>query len=189
MSIDAVALLRIPEFEPGDELDVRELDDGFLLYLSLPFASDDDDLLDALDELLGDALDDHDDDRGVFVLPDVADPDESETYEAVLAAVGEAGRFLPLVPAEPLAAHVVDSGMQNMIVEAMQAMGLGTAEDVQRMLSGDQDAMLLAQIRMQRAMEESLAAHGPAAAPTDDPPPGAGSLGPTGAGPEGTSSA
>lgn len=172
MSIDAVALLRIPEFEPGDELDVRELDDGFLLYLSVPFGAEDDELLDALDELLGDALDDHDDDRGVFVLPDVADPDDADTYDAVLAAAGEAGRFLALEPVGP-AAHVVDAGMQNMIVEAMQAMGLGSADDVQRMLSGDQDAMLLAQIRMQRAMEESMAAHaGPAADPGDDDKPG-----------------
>lgn len=182
MSIDAVALLRIPEFEPGDELDVRELDDGFLLYLSVPFGAEDDDLLDALDEALGDALDDHDDDRGVFVLPDVADPDDAETYEAVLTAVGEAGRFVALDPGGLAlgpggAAHAVDAGMQNMIVEAMQAMGLGSADDVQRMLSGDQDAMLLAQIRMQRAMEESMAAHGDLGAggpaePVDDDKPG-----------------
>lgn len=158
MSIDAVALLRIPDYEPAEDLDVRELDDGFLLYLSLPYDSDDDDLLVALDELLGEALDDHDDDH-VFVLPDTLDPDDAETYDAVIAAVGEGGRFLPLA-SEPLGAvvdpHQVNQGMQGMLVEAMQAMGLGSAEDVQKILSGDPDAMLLAQIRMQSAMEEHL---------------------------------
>lgn len=164
MSIDAVALLRIPDYEPADDLDVRELDDGFLLYLSLPYDSDDDDLLVALDEALGEALDDHDDDH-VFVLPDTLDPDDAETYDAVIAAVGEGGRFLPLAsgplvagvdPHSHAEASAVNQGMQGMLVEAMQAMGLGSAEDVQKILSGDPDAMLLAQIRMQSAMEEHL---------------------------------
>lgn len=171
MSIDAVALLRIPDYEPAEDLDVRELDDGFLLYLSLPYDSDDDDLLVALDEALGEALDDHDDDH-VFVLPDTLDPDDAETYDAVIAAVGEGGRFLPLASG-PLVAgvdpHQANQGMQGMLVEAMQAMGLGSAEDVQKILSGDPDAMLLAQIRMQSAMEEHLTLA--TAEPAKDPGP------------------
>ncbi len=153
MSIDAVALLRIPDFSPSADLDVRELEDGFLLYLEQPFDADDDALLIALDDALGDALDDHEDDRGVFVLPDAADPD-ADSYDAVLEAVGEAGRFLAL-DGEGQSLH---EGMQDVLVQAMQAMGLGDAEDVGRMLSGDPDAMMLAQIRMQRAIEETMSA-------------------------------
>ncbi len=178
MSIDAVALLRIPGYEPAEDLDVRELDDGFLLYLSLPYDSDDEDLLVALDEALGEALDDHDDDE-VFVLPDALDPDDAETYDAVITAVGEGGRFLALTSA-PLVTEGVDAGshagaiavnqgMQGMLLEAMQAMGLGSADDVQKILAGDPDAMLLAQIRMQSAMEEHLTLA--TAAPAKEPGP------------------
>ena len=165
MSIDAIALLRIEGWEPGEDLDVRVLDDGALLYLEVPFESSPEELVDAVVDAVGDVLDRHDDARGVFVLPDVADPDEAQTYEAVLAAVGDAGHFVPLPgdldPAEATAA--MGDGMKSMLDDALAAMGLGNLDDMQRVLrDGDPEALKMMQIKMQGAFEQLQQQQAPA---------------------------
>jgi hypothetical protein len=156
MSIDAVALVRIPEWTPPEDLDVRELDDGALVFLDIPFESEPDALLDALDDLIGDAMYQHDDERGIFVLPDAAEPEDAETYEAVLTAVGEAGTWIPLDPIE-LPPGLGDQNPEALLGQLLEAIGAGDGNELMRaMKDGDQDALKLAQIQMQSAMERLM---------------------------------
>jgi hypothetical protein len=156
MSIDAVALVRIPEWTPPEDLDVREFDDGALVFLDIPFESEPDAILDALDDLIGDAMYQHDDERGIFVLPDAAEPEDAETYEAVLTAVGEAGTWIPLDPIE-LPPGLGDQNPEALLGQLLEAMGAGDGNELMRaMKDGDQDALKLAQIQMQSAMERLM---------------------------------
>ncbi len=107
MSIDAVALLRIrrleaPRTSVGTTFLVQHRRDCSLLHTMARFEGT------PLDEhvlrvrrLLGDALDRHHDERGVYVFPDVCEP-RGDTYEAILEELGGAGGFGPMVSA----AHV-----------------------------------------------------------------------------------
>ena len=154
MSIDAIALLRIPDWEPPEELDVRELDDGLLVFLDIPFDADPDAILDALEAAVGDEMYEHEDERGIFILPDAAEPDDAETYEAVITAVGETGEWLPLDGA----LDVGDApNPEAMFGQLLEAIGGGSAADIVRALqSGDEDALKLAQIQMTSAMERAV---------------------------------
>ena len=163
---DAVALLRIPEFEASEDLDVRELDDGFLLFLDVPFDADEDDLLDAVEELVGDALYEQDDERGVLFLPDAAEPDDADSYEAVVTAVGEAGRWIALDAPEGVSPEALLGNADALMGHLFEAMGAGSADEIVRaMRDGDQDALKLAQIRMAGALERAVALP-----PPDDEP-------------------
>ena len=166
MSHDAVALLRIPEWEPPEELDVRELDDGVLLFLEVPFESEDDELLDAVEALIGDALYEQDDDRGVLFFPDAAEPDEVEDYEAVVEAVGEHGRWVTLDAPAGVTPEALLGNADALMGQLFEAMGAGDADEIVRaMRDGDQDTLKLAQIRMAGALERAV--QGP---PPDDEP-------------------
>lgn len=157
MSIDAVALVRIPEWEPPEEADVRELDDGALVFLELPYDSDDDAILNALDDVLGDALIEQDDDRGVFILPDASEPEDVETYDEVIAAVGDAGRWISLDPDVPEDVQRVLSNPEELLGSMFEAMGIGDPKEFMRaMKEGDQDALKLAQIQMTSALERTM---------------------------------
>lgn len=158
MSHDAVALLRIPEWEPPEDLDVRELDDGVLLFLEVPFDAEDDDLFDAVEQLVGDALYEQDDERGVFFLPDAAEPEDAETYEEVVAAVGDAGRWAALDVPAGVSPEALLGNADALMGHLFEAMGVGNAEDIVRaMRDGDQDALKLAQIQMAGALERAVA--------------------------------
>lgn len=167
MSVDAVALLRIPEWEPPEELDVRELEDGVLLFLDVPFESEEDELLDAVENAIGDALYEQDDDRGVFFLPDAAEPEDAETYDAVIATVGEAGKWASLDAPAGVTPEALLGNADALMGQLFEAMGAGSAEEIVRaMRDGDQDALKLAQIRMAGALERAV--QGP---PPDDEEP------------------
>jgi hypothetical protein len=158
MSIDAVALLRITDWEPDEELDTRPLDDGStLLYLEVPFESSPVELLEAIAAAVGEELIEHDDERGIFVLPDAADPDDAKGYEDVIAKVGEAGHFLPLVDEAPdLQSLFGGAGQQDAINNAFSSLGLGSLEDLQRMMqSGDTEGLQMMQIKMQNMLEQA----------------------------------
>jgi len=170
MSYDAVALLRIPEWEPPEEADVRELDDGVLLFLDLPFESEDDDLLDAVEQVIGDALYEQEDDRGVLFFPDAAEPADADEYEAVVAAVGDAGRWVSLdAPIEAVGPEALLGNADELMGHLFEAMGAGSADDIVRaMRDGDQDALKLAQIRMAGALERAVQAPPPEPADETD---------------------
>jgi hypothetical protein len=171
MSIDAVALVRIPEWEPPEDADVRELDDGALIFLEVPYDAEDDAILNALDDILGDALLEQDDERGVFVLPDASEPEDVETYDEVIAAVGDAGRFIALDPEMPPEVQQLMQNPENLLGHMFEAMGIENADDIMRaMREGDQDALKLAQIQMTSALEKTMqAASQPPSEPTGEP--------------------
>lgn len=113
MGIEAVALLHISSavlaetLEPvpgspgalrgpsGDALEAVALEDATLLRGIAPFDAEPDELAARLRELLGDALARHEDDRGVYLFPDVAKP-RATTYAAVIEELGEVGFWVSL---------------------------------------------------------------------------------------------
>lgn len=102
MSIDAVAILRITRLAPpmtplGVPHPVSHQDDASLVSLMVPFDPDhaDEHAL-ALRHLLGDALDAHDDPRGILFVPDVARLD-APGYAELVAAHNEGGVWTPMV--------------------------------------------------------------------------------------------
>ena len=74
MAITALALLKVDSFSLAPETGMRAepLEDAVLLHTGMPFASEPEELAAKLQEVLGDVLDEHEDPRGIFVLPDVA---------------------------------------------------------------------------------------------------------------------
>lgn len=113
MSIDAVALLKRSSLRdillesgiPGTaQPRVLEhvLDDGILFHTHASFGSDPEELAVALRRQLGEHLDAHGDERGIFCLPDVAVEHAlaAKSYDAVIEAIGEAGMWVPLVSSE-----------------------------------------------------------------------------------------
>ncbi|MBI2395662.1 MAG: hypothetical protein HYV09_39215 [Deltaproteobacteria bacterium] len=151
--------MRIPEWEPPEELDIRELDDGVLLFLDVPFDSDQDELLDAVEAAIGDFLYEQDDDRGVFFFPDATEPEGVETYDGVIAAVAEAGKWASLDAPAGVTPEALLGNADALMGQLFEAMGAGSADDIVRaMRDGDQDALKLAQIRMAGALERAVQA-------------------------------
>ena len=103
MSIEAVALLRLPDLAPapGDTApaDVIVLADAVLVRTGATFAAEPHELAAGLRRMLGDRLDAHADARGVFFVPGAArEPARSAgAYAAVIEAIGEAGMWVALV--------------------------------------------------------------------------------------------
>lgn len=119
MSIDAIALVRVPAANLSSaleildhsvagtlrvrsvsrrEFEVRPLEDGILFECGLPYATEPLELAMSLVRDLGEVLAEHEDPRGVYFFPSVADP-KATTYEGVLAEVGEGGAFVR-IPAD-----------------------------------------------------------------------------------------
>ncbi|MGZ3416736.1 MAG: hypothetical protein ACXWUG_29530 [Polyangiales bacterium] len=169
--ISAVALVRIPDWQPPDELDVRELDDSVLVFLEVPFESDDNALLDALEDAIGDAMYDHEEDRGIFFLPDHAEPDDAETYDAVIAEVGALGKFVQFgnAGANMGAINELLADPQALMQQVFGAMGIDDPSALlAAMQGGDPEALKLAQIQMTGALERAMQQAGPLAeAPPD----------------------
>ncbi|MFO0713182.1 MAG: hypothetical protein U0353_25220 [Sandaracinus sp.] len=97
MSLEAIALLRLPEHAAGPG--VVHLSDAVLLSTGASFASEPEELALGLRRLLGEALDRHDDARGVFFVPAVAlEPARAAgSYAAAIEAIGEAGMWVALL--------------------------------------------------------------------------------------------
>ena len=167
MSIDAVALVRIPAaaLESGGvpRSRMNPLIDATLVYTGSPFGSEPDEHGIALRHLLGDALDLHDDPRGVLIIPDVAEV-QSTRYQAAVDEVGEAGLWAPVlgedaVPARRTGAPV--GSLEQLIGAALTAMGGELRGEIQRaMATGDTARMADLQERMAAAFggEEAMAA-------------------------------
>lgn len=162
--ISAVALVRIPDWQAPDELDVRELDDAVMVFLEVPFESDDNALLDALEDALGDAMYAHEEDRGIFFFPDHAEPDDAETYDTVIAAVGALGKFIAFGNAAGGmgAMNELLADPQALMQQVFGAMGIEDPSSIlAAMQGGDPEAMKLAQIQMTGALERAMQQAGP----------------------------
>jgi hypothetical protein len=183
MSLTTVALIKLPlrvfdalprtDSQPDDgsfrvkgpggtTFELRYLQDAALVATPHAFGVDDEGLTEALWALFGDDLADHDDDRGIFVLPSVAKP-RGTTYELVIDEVGEAGEWVSLgddgddVGAEEdaVVAGEVEDGIgpgpdfMAAVANITKALGADTIQTLQAaMLSGDMGAFARAQERV-----------------------------------------
>jgi hypothetical protein len=118
MAIEAVALLRIApsaleqalgpaggggEAQPGGAGPRwQALDDAVLLFTRMPMReTDPEDIAAAVGELLGEALDAHDDERGILLFPDAAAP-RARSYAAAVDEVGDLGEWVPVPDEAPM---------------------------------------------------------------------------------------
>jgi hypothetical protein len=111
MAILAIVLLRLPGCTPQPEPSVRvePLTDAVLLHTTASFGSDPEDLGALLQRSLGAQLEEHEDARGIFVLPSVAVP-SARSYDAVIAEVGEGGMWIPQ-PSDAGGAYALPDGL------------------------------------------------------------------------------
>jgi hypothetical protein len=161
MAIETVAIVKLPRavFEalPRSEgtPPLGLLDDAALIPIAVPFGGDPQAVLDALWALLGDTFADHDDDRGLFVIPSVAKP-RSSTYDAVIDEIGDAGEWIALDDEDDDTAQgeVVDeddgvgpgADFLSMLGQITSALGPDTIQNLQRAMgSGDMRAFAQAQ--------------------------------------------
>lgn len=179
-ALETVALVRFADWEPADDLDVRELSDGALVFLEVPFEEvehDPDAVLEALVDAIGPiTLAGHHDERGIFVFPDAADPADADTYDAVIAEVGELGSFLPIevhgdheghahegddpfALSQQQAAEALQGALFGTLEKAVAQLGFGSVEELQAVLqSQDPEVQKLAQIKMMGALERVMPA-------------------------------
>src|SRR4051812_41302705 len=99
MAISAVVLLRGAVSIEG--ISAEALEGGTLVRTSIRFDLEPADLGAALRARLGDVLDEQDDPRGVFVLPDVAlsEARDAKTYQGALDAIGDGGSWVKPIAA------------------------------------------------------------------------------------------
>lgn len=149
MPIDAIAVLRVPPTALNETLGeptvdgelhtyegsvtIEPLEDGIRLHLGLRFDDEPARLGLRIRKLLGALADQHTDERGAYVYPDVASSSES-TYSALIEDMGEGGMFVAIASAD------------DAKLGASDAMGIFDA--VQGMMGGD----LLGQ--MQQALSD-----------------------------------
>jgi len=114
MGIDAMALLRIPNLKPpkselGTTYLVYHRGDCSMLYTMNRFhgTAPDEHAL-ALRQILGDALDAHDDPRGIYFFPDVCEP-RSQSYGAILDELGDVGVWAPKVADGHVPARITEA--------------------------------------------------------------------------------
>ena len=95
MSIGAIVLVQVKDARP-EGLRTTPLEDATLVHLGVPFG-DEGAIVSAIDESLSLEVDLHRDDRGLFVLPDVAAV-EARRYDDVVEELGPAGYWISLGP-------------------------------------------------------------------------------------------
>jgi hypothetical protein len=105
MATEAVALLRIPPAEvekllgpagsasPEGDPKWTALDDAILLYTRQPMReAEPDEIAEAIGNLFGEALDAHDDERGILLFPEAALP-KAKSYAAAVDEVADMGEW------------------------------------------------------------------------------------------------
>ncbi len=175
MSTDAVAVLHVTletlreYLEPAREGDgvesadgvsmaVTALDDGALVFTRFPLAdADSDQIAIMLRDRLGDALDEHDDERGVLVFPSAVKP-KATSYAAVVEEIGELGEWAPVVEedhAPPQLQGQLPPGLDALLGGMMRELGPDIGDISRAMMGGDPAAMEKAMQRVQQAVEKS----------------------------------
>ena len=185
MGIDAVAAVRIPiaalrkalerppagaeDEEGGDPrfedflgpggmmFSVRALEDASLIYTSARFDNEPDEVALHLRQLLGQLLDQHDDERGLLLFPDVLEPSSSNWAELV-DEVGEGGDWTPIVPEGYVPRRLreaPDGSMQAIMGELMGSMGAEIGQLQQALFSGDQQGLAAAAQKFEQQLATS----------------------------------
>ena len=154
MSVDVIALLRIPD--PPAHRVVRKLDDGWLLLFGR-WWDDDDEIAFQIRSALGDALDAHDDPRGILVFPDVASP-SARTYEGIVRELGDDARWVQRVPADFLPRSLREAKEGSIESVTRAAHELGASQLIEEMIrahqSGDEAAMQRVREKMEALAKE-----------------------------------
>jgi hypothetical protein len=154
MGIDAVALLKGKDVTVPQGLTTKTLDDATLVHTKVDFSSEPAELADALQAQLGDALDAHDDERGVFVLPHVAAP-KATSYQGVIDEVGELGMWVETsqAPAQALGGAPDLGAFGALVSELMQSLSPETIAEMQRaVMTGDMAALARVQAQVTAAL-------------------------------------
>jgi hypothetical protein len=136
MPITAIALLRTAK--PATSFPVAELSDSVLVHTSLDFGADPEELSVALAQQLGQDVFTHEDERGIFFIPSVAAP-KGESYEAVIAEVGEGGVWGPS-PAQ-LVQSVQQADFGELLGGMLAQLPPSLMASAQAAMSGDRDAL------------------------------------------------
>jgi hypothetical protein len=157
MSMEAVALVRIEasvlastlkaagssgtalEGANGERITIKALDDATLIFTSVSVRDAETEELGLLIRaLVGDALDKHDDDRGVFTFPKAAAP-KAKSYDAAIEEVGEMGEWAPKVSADDLTEDGGD--FADIAGDLLGGLGPDVMDLQRRMMAGDPSAM------------------------------------------------
>ncbi|WP_394838143.1 hypothetical protein LVJ94_14635 [Pendulispora rubella] len=182
MGIDAVAVLRLApsrlhaELAPapdapaalpdllftgknGVPLRVRPLADAVCILTGAPFATPGDELSLLVRQLLGPLFDEHRDTRGIFVVPDVASHGaNTETYDALVERVGDAGEWAPIVPDGYVPERLRNAPAGSLDAALGEIMGALDPALVQQMtravFSGDPEAFAEAQTNLEKALPQ-----------------------------------
>jgi len=143
MSIDAVAVLKIPRLPAppsgfGLTYPVEHRGDATLLSTFDRFdgPTPDEHAL-ALRRMLGDALDAHDDPRGILVFPDVAWP-RAQSYAAIVAELSQVGLWVPKVAIDHVPRRFTQAAAGShdaLIGELVAALGYDKASELNLLAS------------------------------------------------------
>ncbi len=128
MSIDSVVLFRIAKLGScGTTLRVRHRGDASLVHTFDKFErAAAEGQVTALRQLLGSALEAHDDSRGVFAFPDVCEP-KTRKYEAIVDELCGVGVWVPKVAVRAkLGTH------QSLLARLGEALGVAAAGELCR---------------------------------------------------------
>ena len=173
MGIDAVAVLHLPfdqvtrGLEPHDRVAgafrsqagppvrIVAAGDATLVHTMARFGSEPDELGLALRWLLGDVVDQHPDQRGIFVFPDVAEP-KAAGYAALIEEIGEAGFWVPRVAADHVPSRLEQASPGSFdaaLRDLLGALPPGTLGELGRAAAGmDPTAMAKAAEQLQAAL-------------------------------------
>lgn len=146
MPIHAICLLKVPSLPLPSQGPVRAeaLQDCVLLHTTLDFADDPEDVAGAVRTLLGEDLaEQHQDARGVFLIPSVAAP-RARSYAQVIEEVAEGGVWAPWEDSgveieSPLGA--AGPGLSGLLGSMLGQMPEGTFERAAASLRDDPSAL------------------------------------------------
>jgi hypothetical protein len=162
MGIDAVALLHLSSStlaetlapvpgnpqalraDNGETLSLVELDDATLVRGFAPFGAEPEELGARLTTLLGRGLAQHEDDRGIYVFPDVAKP-QSRTYGGLIEEVGEVGFWVDLPTAassQTSSNGALPANLQAQLGDLIGGVDPDALAELQRAVAGGDAAQL-----------------------------------------------
>lgn len=138
--------VRLYANDAGQLLGLSELKDGTAVHTFLPFFAPADELSLGLGQLLGDVLSEHDDPRGVFVVPDHRLPD-AKKYDAFIDAAETEGLWIP-VAAPSRVSEAIERRTEQVVEFMAQMTALNEAHK-----AGDDKSVKKARKALQKAFD------------------------------------